>query len=165
MQNSHFNGLLFSPRGGGIGTGETPNAPPATVQGNGETGYTGGTSNGATNNEQPAPAFPWMMIVWIGIMFFAMYFLIFRPQRKRAKQAEEMQRSLRVNDKVMTSGGMHGTIMGVGEDSFLVEFGENRGVRIWIRKSDVLGIKEPITTPPPEPAKETPAEDKKEDKK
>jgi len=104
---------------------------------------------------------PFMIVIWIG-MFAAMYFLLFRPQRKREKQAKEMQESLRVGDNILTSGGIYGKIASIGADAFLVEFGENRGVRVWIRKSDVLGVKSPTTTPPPADKIEDKAEDKKD---
>jgi len=139
-QRPGIGGGIESP---GYGTG-TDTGTDGAQQGQGAIGGNGG-GNGQPQNPPGLFGAP-MIILWVG-MFAAMYFLLFRPQRKRAKQAEEMQRALRVGDRVLSSGGLYGTIMGVGEDAFLVEFGENRGVRIWIRKSDILGIKEPVTTP------------------
>jgi len=40
----------------------------------------------------------------------------------------------------------------------LVEFGQDRGFKVWVRKSDIAGIKSPVTTPPP---REGAIEDKK----
>ena len=79
----------------------------------------------------------------------ALYFFMFRPQRKRDKEAKQMQENLRTGDNVVTSAGFYGKIVDVGEDCFIVEFGANRGVRIPVRKSDISGVKEPKTTPPP----------------
>ena len=87
-----------------------------------------------------------MPVIWVAIMV-GFYFLAIRPQRKQAKQMKEMQTSLKVGDNVVTNGGMYGRIADVGEDCFVVEFGTNRGVRIPIRKSDILGVKEPQLTP------------------
>ena len=75
-----------------------------------------------------------------------MYFFMFRPQRKREKEMKNLQSSLRVGDNIVTSSGMYGKIMDVGQDCFVVEFGTNRGVRIPIRKADVIGVKEPVLT-------------------
>jgi len=123
----------------------------------GEVGYNG---NNDTTTGSGGFFSPMMILIWVG-MFAAMYFFLFRPQRKRDKQMKEMQSALRVGDNVLTSGGIYGKIAGVGEDAFMVEFGENRGVRVWVRKSDVLGVKAPSTTPPPA----EPVADKIEDKK
>jgi preprotein translocase subunit YajC len=73
---------------------------------------------------------------------------------------KSMQSSIKVGDNVVTSGGMYGRVADVGQDCYIVEFGTNRGLRIPIRKQDILGIKSPIMTPPP-----AAIEDKKEEKK
>jgi len=110
--------------------------------------------NGASNviQQQPAPAEGMSMIWMIGYaaaLIIAMYFLMFRGPRRREKKAKEMQATLRTGDNVVVSGGMFGRIADVGEDCFIVEFGTNRGVRIPVLKSDVLGVREPKLTPPP----------------
>jgi len=101
------------------------------------------------------------MVVWIGALMIAMYFLMFRGPRKREKKMKEMQASIRTGDNVIVSGGMFGRIADVGEDCFVVEFGTNRGVRIPVLKSDVLGVRDPKLTPPP---KVEVIEDKEENK-
>jgi preprotein translocase subunit YajC len=101
-------------------------------------------------------------LLMFGGLFVAMYFFLIRPQRKRDKEQREMQQALRVGDKVLTSAGFYGKIVDVGTDSFIIEFGDNRGVRVPVRKTDVLGIKTPDMSPP---NKEFIAEDEKEDKK
>ena len=59
----------------------------------------------------------------------------------------EMQASIKVGDSILTSAGLYGKIVGVGEDCFIVEFGTNKGIHIPVRKSDVLGVKDPVLTP------------------
>ena len=86
-----------------------------------------------------------MMLIYAAVIG-AMYFLLIRPQRKREKQVREMQASLKVGDPVITTSGFYGKIVGVSADAFLVEFGENRGLNIWVRKSDIAGSKAPTTT-------------------
>ena len=92
----------------------------------------------------------------IPLMILFMWLVIFRPQRKREKAIREMQNNLRTGDNVVTSGGLYGKIVGVGTDSFLVEFGENRGIKVWVRKFDISANKTPVTTPPPVAATATP---------
>jgi preprotein translocase subunit YajC len=52
------------------------------------------------------------------------YFLFIRPQQKQQKKHQDMLTSLQKGDKVMTSGGLIGTIVGVNEDTITVKFGE-----------------------------------------
>ena len=82
------------------------------------------------------------------LIFVVMYFLMIRPQRKQQKATRAMQDGLRVNDNVVTTSGFYGKIVGVGTDAFLVEFGEGRGFKVWVRKNDISGIKTPVMTPP-----------------
>ncbi|MDR1664210.1 MAG: preprotein translocase subunit YajC [Clostridiales bacterium] len=89
-----------------------------------------------------------MFVVW-GVVIVGMYFLLMRPQRKREKQMKEMQAAIKAGDEVITAGGFFGRVADVGEDCFIVEFGTNRGIRIPVQKSDVLGIRSPKTTPAP----------------
>ena len=91
----------------------------------------------------------WMYGVWI-LVIVGFYFMTIRPQRKREKQMKEMQASISVGDNVIVTGGMYGRVAELGHDCFVVEFGTNRGVRIPIRKSDVLGTGTPQLTAPPE---------------
>ena len=88
----------------------------------------------------------WMYGIW-GVVIVGFYFLTIRPQRKRDKETREMQSALKVGDNVVTSAGMYGRIAEVGEDCFLIEFGTNRGIRIPISKTNVLGLKTPQITP------------------
>lgn len=88
-----------------------------------------------------------MLLIYAAI-FAAFYFLAIRPQRKRDKKMKEMQAELKVGDNIVTTGGLFGRIADVGHDCFVVEFGTNRGVRIPIRKTDVLGIQTPQMTAP-----------------
>ena len=90
----------------------------------------------------------WFWLIW-GAFIVGLYFIFFRPQRKREKQRQEMVSAIKTGDNVLTTGGLFGRVMDVGEDCFVVEFGTNRGVRIPIAKGDVVGVREPKLTPPP----------------
>ena len=113
-----------------------------------------GVGNAANGIIAPPPAAAegggmWIMIVYAGVLIVVMYFLMFRGPRKREKKMKEMQSSIRTGDNVVVTGGMFGRIADIGEDCFIVEFGTNRGIRIPVLKSDVLGVREPKLTPPP----------------
>ena len=55
------------------------------------------------------------------LMFVLFYFLLIRPQQKRAKATRNMQESLKKGDKVATIGGMHGTIDAIDELKIVIK--------------------------------------------
>ena len=68
------------------------------------------------------------MLLFVVLMFAAMYFLMIAPQRKRQKQHQKMLSELKTGDKVLTIGGMIGTIANVKEKTFIVRLGDNNKV-------------------------------------
>ena len=56
------------------------------------------------------------------------YFMMIRPQQKRQKDIQKAREVMKVGDKVITSGGIHGKIKDLGETSMLIEISE--GVRV-----------------------------------
>ncbi|UTR09258.1 preprotein translocase subunit YajC [Evansella sp. LMS18] len=53
-------------------------------------------------------------------MFAIFYFLLIRPQQKRQKKIQEMHAALQKGDKIITIGGLHGTIDAIDEDRIIV---------------------------------------------
>jgi preprotein translocase subunit YajC len=76
--------------------------------------------------------------IMIGIFFLIMYFLIIRPQSKRAKEHKQLIESLAKGDEVVTSGGVLGKITDVG-DSF-VQMEVASGVDIKVQKNAVANV-------------------------
>ncbi|MCL2753924.1 MAG: preprotein translocase subunit YajC [Defluviitaleaceae bacterium] len=133
-------------------------------QGTGTTQPAGDAQTGT--EEQQGGFFTWTTILIWGLVIVAMWFMLIRPQRKREKEMREMQQSLKVGDSIVTTSGFYGKILGVGTDAYLIEFGENRGLNVWVRKSDIAGIKSPTTTAPKkEEAPATTAKEEKDKKK
>ncbi|GKV54396.1 UPF0092 membrane protein YrbF [Sporosarcina sp. NCCP-2222] len=60
-------------------------------------------------------------IIMLVVMFAIMWFLLIRPAQKRQKQTRTMQESLKRGDKVITIGGLHGTIDAVDESSVFLK--------------------------------------------
>ena len=54
-------------------------------------------------------------------MFVLMYFLLIRPQQKRAKQEKEFESALKVGDKIITKSGIHGKIAELAETTIVIE--------------------------------------------
>lgn len=82
--------------------------------------------------------------LWIGNIFLfgsfilIFYFLILRPQQKRQKEHAKMLDGLKTGDRVLTSGGMYGTVVSVKDDIVNLKVGDN--VRIEVAKSAVTSI-------------------------
>lgn len=71
-----------------------------------------------------------MMIV---IMFVVMYFVLIRPENKRKKEAEQMRSALRKGDKIVTIGGIVGTVVDIKETRIVVETSADQ-VRVELEK-------------------------------
>lgn len=67
------------------------------------------------------------------IIFVIFYLLIVRPQKSKEKEHQKMLNSLDKNDEVVTSGGIHGTIVNVKEKSVILRIDDN--VKIEIEKN------------------------------
>lgn len=64
------------------------------------------------------------------ILFVIFYFLLIRPQQKRAKEHKEMLSKVAKGDNVITTGGIHGRVTSVNEDTLTVEIAENTRIKI-----------------------------------
>lgn len=59
----------------------------------------------------------WQTILYFVFIFGLMYFLLIRPQQKRAKEQQEMMAAMKPGDKVVTIGGLHGIIDEIDEEN------------------------------------------------
>jgi preprotein translocase subunit YajC len=64
-------------------------------------------------------------IISLVLMFVLFYFLLIRPQQKRQKQVQTMQGGLKKGDKIVTIGGLHGTIDSIDESKAVIKCGDN----------------------------------------
>jgi preprotein translocase subunit YajC len=67
------------------------------------------------------------------------YFLVIRPQQRQKKEYEKMLSGLKKNDEVVTTGGLHGTIINVKEETFVLKIDDN--VKIEINKNAIGYVK------------------------
>ena len=79
------------------------------------------------------------LLPMIAIIFAIFYFLVIRPQQKQQKQIQEMITALKINDEVVTNGGIIGKIKEVRETSFIIQSAEKTFLEIG--KSAVIGKK------------------------
>ncbi len=78
------------------------------------------------------------MIIMLVVMFAIMYFFMIRPQQKKQKEIRNFQNSLKVGQKVVTGGGVHGEVKKVELAEPLVEIEVAKGVVIKVEKSYVF---------------------------
>ncbi|MBU1864395.1 MAG: preprotein translocase subunit YajC [Candidatus Omnitrophica bacterium] len=71
--------------------------------------------------QQPNPILAFAPIL---LMFVIFYFLLIRPQQKKQKQHEGMLKNIKKGDKVVTTGGMIGVVVGVKENQIVLKVGE-----------------------------------------
>ena len=69
-------------------------------------------------------------LILFGSIILIFYFMIIRPQQKRAKERKKLLESIKKGDKVITSGGMYGTVAGLDEKTVLVQIADNVKVKL-----------------------------------
>ena len=77
-------------------------------------------------------------LVLFGLIFLVFYFLIIAPARKKQKRHAEMIGALKNGDKVVTQGGIHGTVVGVSEQVVQLRVAEN--VKLDFARSAIAGL-------------------------
>jgi preprotein translocase subunit YajC len=89
----------------------------------------------ATGNSAAALFIQILPILAIGLVF---YFLVIAPANKQRKKTQEMLGSLKKGDRVVTSGGIYGTVQGVEADVVYLKIADN--VKIKLARSAVTSI-------------------------
>jgi len=84
---------------------------------------------------------PIVQLLPLALIFIVFYFLLIRPQKQKEKQHQKMLQGLNKNDEVVTSGGIHGTIVAVKDRTVTLRIDEN--VKMEIDKNSVAYIKKP----------------------
>jgi len=79
-----------------------------------------------------------MQLLPLILIFVVFYFLLIRPQAKRAKEHKAMVAALAVGDEVVTSGGILGKVAEVSDQFLTVEVAE--GVRVKVQRHTVSGL-------------------------
>jgi len=69
-------------------------------------------------------------LIMFAAIFAIFYFMIIRPQQKKAKEREAMINALKKGDKIITTGGIHGTIAGMDDKTVLLDVGNNTKIKI-----------------------------------
>ncbi|MBF0413139.1 MAG: preprotein translocase subunit YajC [Desulfamplus sp.] len=86
------------------------------------------------------------------LMFVIFYFLLIRPQQKKAKEHQNMINNLKKGDRVITSGGIHGIITSLGDTTLSLEIAED--VKIKINRGNVAALNQKSSSSAPQKQKE-----------
>ncbi|MFH1768540.1 MAG: preprotein translocase subunit YajC [Candidatus Omnitrophota bacterium] len=87
------------------------------------------------------PNQPPALVQMVPLLFFMVifYFLLIRPQQKKQKEHNALINNIKKNDEIITSGGIHGTVINVKEKTFVVRVDDN--AKIEIEKQTISSIK------------------------
>lgn len=81
------------------------------------------------------------IIAIYAVFIFALWFFMFRPQKKEQKRMAEMLADLAVGDVVLTTSGFYGVIISIEDnDTVIVEFGSNKNCRIPMVKTAISKV-------------------------
>lgn len=83
-----------------------------------------------------------MIVVW-AVFIGAMWFFLFRPQRKEQKRHAAMLSTLETGDCVLTTSGFIGIVIDINDDTVIVEFGNNKNCRIPMEKGAISRVEKP----------------------
>ena len=72
----------------------------------------------------------WQMWIMLALIFVVMWFFMIRPQRKQQKELQKFRDGLKKGDKVVTIGGIYGTVCEIKEGSVLIEVDNNVKIRV-----------------------------------
>ena len=72
----------------------------------------------------------WSMWIMLILIFVVMWFFMIRPQRKQQKELDNFRNSLKNGDKVVTIGGIYGTVCEVRDNDVLIEIDKNVKIRV-----------------------------------
>ena len=79
---------------------------------------------------QPAQGGGAMMWVMMALIFVVMWFFMIRPQRKQQKELQAFRDGLKKGDKVVTIGGIYGTVCEIKDATVLIEVDNNVKIRV-----------------------------------
>lgn len=85
-----------------------------------------------------------------GLVIAIFYFMIIRPQRKRDKEAKEMLSAMKKGDRVVTIGGIHGTIVTVKDNTVVVKVDDSTRIEFSKNAISTVTARDAVKTAPKE---------------
>ncbi len=90
---------------------------------------------------EPHPLVSFVPFLLLIIIF---YFFLIRPQQKRQKELSKMIEDVKKGDKVITSGGLIGTVASIQADFLVLKLGDNDQTKVEVLKSAITGLREQV---------------------
>ena len=93
-------------------------------------------ASGQASAAAPQGGSSWSMFIMLALVFVVMWLFMIRPQRKQQKELEKFRSELKKGDRVVTAGGIYGTVADIQDKSILIKVdGE---VKLRVDKSSIL---------------------------
>jgi preprotein translocase subunit YajC len=107
---------------------------PVNSDGEAITTTPGDPNNGTSGQQQPRNPFPlWLFLPLIILMIF----MFFRAPQKQKQQRKKLEQSLEKNDKILTIGGIIGTIVDIKDDEITLKVDESNNTKLKVRRSAI----------------------------
>lgn len=100
------------------------------------------------------------LLVPMALMMVIAYVILIRPQRRKQREHEDRVKRVKAGDRIVTNGGIHGTIAAVKDHTFMMKVADN--VKLEIEKSNIMRI---LNTEEVEAADEDPSSGNKNRRK
>jgi preprotein translocase subunit YajC len=79
----------------------------------------------------------------LALMFGIMYLLVILPQQRQRKKTQAMLDALKAGDRIVTSGGMYGTVNGIDGDTVILKISSDPQVKIRIARAAIAQVEVP----------------------
>lgn len=101
--------------------------------------------------QQDGSGSPMFLVTMVGFAAI-FYLLLLRPQRQQEQRRKAMIEAVKKNDKVVTAGGIYGTVTSVdaGSDRVVVRIDDEKGVKVTLARSSIARVIEPTAEKPAE---------------
>lgn len=80
------------------------------------------------------------MLIMFGGVFFIMYLLVIRPQKKQERDRLAMLSAITKNDHVLTSGGIIGVVMNVKDHEVVLKIDDDKNIRVRVARSAITNV-------------------------
>lgn len=100
----------------------------------GEIAYAMGPAQGQGGQQQS----PYTFLIFMGLLFAVFYFILIRPQQKRQKEHRQLLENLKKGDKVITTGGIQGTVVALSDNVVTVEIADK--VKVKVGRNYIAGL-------------------------
>ncbi|MCM1448939.1 MAG: preprotein translocase subunit YajC [Clostridiales bacterium] len=73
---------------------------------------------------------PWSSLIMIVLLIGIFYFLMIRPQQKKQKEIKKFREGIKVGDRIITAGGIHGKVSSIKEDTFTITIANDVNIKV-----------------------------------